>query len=168
MRNGVAGESSIGRRFVRAGITTGVVDGLWAVVLTFAYQRSQIRLWQGIAATAFGQSMFDGGVPTVLLGLLMHFTVAFTWSAVFLLLVTRIPSLARALQSPSGAAAVAVVYGPMIWVVMSLIVIPLLTGNATPITVRWTIQLAGHAVFVGLPIVWSIRGSSATDRLVVA
>ena len=147
---------------------TGVVDGLWAVVLTFAYQRSQIRLWQGIAATAFGQGMFDRGAATVLLGLVMHFTVAFTWSAIFLWLVMRWSSLGRVLRTPLGAAKVAVVYGPMIWVVMSLIVIPLLTGNRTPITGRWAIQLAGHALFVGLPIVWSIRDNSATDRAVAA
>ena len=148
------------RGLVRAGLLTGVIDGLWAIVLTLLYGRTIIRLWQGVAATAFGAGMFDGGVPTALLGVVMHFGVAFTWSAVFLLLVTRSPWLRRVLDSPFGVIKVAAVYGPFIWIVMSAIVIPALTHNAVAITGRWWIQLAGHIVFVGMPIVWSIARSS--------
>jgi hypothetical protein len=143
-----------------AGLLTGMVDGTWAIVLTLIYGRSLTRLWQGIAATAFGDRMFDGGAPTVLLGVLMHFGVAFAWSALFLLLVTRSAWLRSVLDSPYGVLEVAAVYGPMIWIVMSVVVIPLLTRRPVAITGRWWIQLAGHVVFVGLPIVWSIwRGS---------
>ncbi|MFL5606204.1 MAG: hypothetical protein ACJ8AD_07155 [Gemmatimonadaceae bacterium] len=156
---------SAGSRLVATGLLIGVVDGLWAVVLTLAYGRSLTRLWQGIAATAFGERMFDGGAPAVLLGVLMHFGVAFAWSAAFLLLVTRSAWLRRVLDSPHGMLKVAAVYGPMIWIVMSAVVIPLLTGRPlAALTGRWWIQLAGHVVFVGVPIVWSTwRGSrSAT------
>jgi hypothetical protein len=147
-------------RLAAAGLLTGVVDGTWAIVLTLIYGRSLTRLWQGIAATAFGDRMFDGGAPTVLLGVLMHFGVAFAWSALFLLLVTRSAWLRSVLDSPYGVLEVAAVYGPMIWIVMSVVVIPLLTRRPVAITGRWWIQLAGHVVFVGLPIVWSIwRGS---------
>jgi len=156
---------SAASRLVAAGLLIGTVDGLWAIVLTFIYGRSLTRLWQGIAATAFGERMFDGGASTVLLGVLMHFGVAFAWSAVFLLLVTRSAWLRRVLDSPHGVLKVAAVYGPMIWIVMSAVVIPLLTRRPLVITGRWWIQLAGHVVFVGLPIVWSIwrgaRGATA-------
>jgi hypothetical protein len=68
--------------------------------------------------------------------------------------------LRSVLDSPYGVLEVAAVYGPMIWIVMSVVVIPLLTRRPVAITGRWWIQLAGHVVFVGLPIVWSIwRGS---------
>jgi hypothetical protein len=137
-------------------LLTGVVDGLWAVVLSLVYQRSIPGLFQGIAATAFGDGMLKGGTPTVVLGVVMHFGVAFTWSAVFLLLVMRSGWLRRVLDSPNGVFKVAAVYGPLIWIVMSLVVIPALTHRPTTITYRWWIQLAGHIVFVGLPIVWSI------------
>jgi hypothetical protein len=53
---------------------------------------------------------------------------------------------------------VAVVYGPLVWMCMSLLVIPQLTGRSPTITYRWYIQLAGHAVFVGLPIVLGTVG----------
>ena len=148
---------SVASRLAAAGLLIGTVDGLWAIVLTLIYGRSLTRLWQGIAATAFGDRMFDGGASTVLLGVLMHFGVAFAWSAVFLLLVMRSAWLRNVLDSPHGVLKVAAVYGPMIWIVMSVVVIPLLTGRPpAAITGRWWIQLAGHVVFVGLPIVWSI------------
>jgi uncharacterized membrane protein YhaH (DUF805 family) len=47
---------------------------------------------------------------------------------------------------------VAVVLGPLIWMVMSLAVIPLLVRRPPAISIRWWIQLAGHIPFVGLPI----------------
>ena len=134
----------------------GVIDGLWAVVLTLIYGRTVLGLFQGIASTVFGPAMLEGGVPTALLGLALHFAVAFAWSAVFLALVVGGPWLRRVLTTRTGVLAVAAVYGPAIWVVMSAGVIPLLTSRPVSITPRWWIQLLGHVVFVGLPIVGSI------------
>ena len=69
---------------------TGVVDGLFSSALSvFAYGSTVSRLFQGVASVPLGPAAFDGGAPTVALGLVMHFGVAFGWSAVFLLLVTR-------------------------------------------------------------------------------
>jgi hypothetical protein len=147
-------------RLLQAGLLTGLVDGLWAIVLTVLYQRSVVRLWQGIAATLFGERMFDGGMPAMVLGAVMHFGVAFAWSALLLLLVVRSSWLRGILDSPGGVLKVAAVYGPLIWIVMSVVVISLLAHRPVVINGRWWIQLAGHIVFVGLPIVWSIRGGA--------
>ena len=68
-------------RLVRTGLLIGIVDGCWAIVLTLIYGRPVARLWQGIAATVFGERMFDGGAATVALGVAMHFGVAFAWTA---------------------------------------------------------------------------------------
>lgn len=141
---------------IRAWLLTAVIDGSWAVALSLIYKRPIIKLWQGVAATLFGDRMLDGGVPTALLGVAMHVGVAFAWSAIFLLLVLRSPWLRGVLASPGGVFKVATVFGPMIWVVMSFGVIPLLVHRFPTVTYRWFIQLAGHAVFVGLPIVSSI------------
>jgi hypothetical protein len=141
---------------VRAGLLCGVIDGLWAVVLTLVYGRTVLGLFQGIASTVFGPGMFEGGVPSAILGVAMHFGVAFTWSAVFLAQVASWAWLRRALATWKGVLAVAAVYGPVIWIVMSAAVIPLLTGRPLDVTFRWWIQLAGHVTFVGLPIVGSI------------
>jgi hypothetical protein len=144
-------------RLLRAGFLTGVTDGLWACVLAlFFYHSTVARLWQGVASVLLGKSALDGGTTTALIGVLMHFGVAFGWSAVFLFVVMRSSWIRAQLASPNGVLKVASLYGPFIWIVMSLAVIPLLTHRPPAITIRWLVQLIGHIPFVGLPIVWSI------------
>jgi MFS-type transporter involved in bile tolerance (Atg22 family) len=75
-------------RLVRAGLLTGVADGLFSSVLSVVFYRSTVsRLFQGVAAVLLGPEAFNGGTTTVAVGLLMHFGVAFGWSTVFLFLV---------------------------------------------------------------------------------
>jgi hypothetical protein len=145
------------KRLVRAWLLIGVVDALWAVALTFAYGGAILRLWQGVASVPFGKGMVGGGIQTALLGLVVHFGVALAWSAIFLLVVRQWAWLRGVVNSRYGVITVAVVYGPLIWITMSLVAIPAVTRAMPTITYRWWIQLAGHVVFVGLPIVWAIR-----------
>jgi hypothetical protein len=153
-------------RLVRAGLLTGVTDGLFATVQSLLTPGSTVmKLWQGVASTVLGKSAYDGGIPTALLGVLMHFCVAFGWSAVFLFVVMRSPWVRRTVSSPSGVVGIAALYGPFIWLFMSLIVIPVLLHRAPRITSRWWIQLVGHIPFVGLPIVASIANSGAEGEV---
>jgi hypothetical protein len=149
---------------VRAWLVTGVVDGLFSSALSvYAYGSTVSRLFQGVAAVVLGPAAFDGGAATVALGVLMHVGVAFGWSAVFLLLVTRWAWIRGVLRSTRGVVTVAALYGPFIWMVMSLAVIPLFTHRPPAITFRWWIQFFGHFPFVGIPIVASI-GSGLRSR----
>jgi uncharacterized membrane protein YagU involved in acid resistance len=133
---------------VRAGLLTGITDGLFSSVLSvFFYHSTVARLFQGVASTVFGTT------ATPLLGVLMHFGVALGWSAVFLFLVMRLPWIRALLATPNGVLKVAALYGPFIWMVMSLVVIPLLLHRPPSLTTRWWIQLFGHIPFVGMPIV---------------
>ena len=144
------------RRLLLAGALTGIIDGLFSSVLSVAFYGSTVtRLFQGVAATLLGRQALDGGTATALVGVVMHFGVAFGWSAVFLLILSRSRALRRAIASASGVIRVAAVYGPFVWLVMSLAVIPLLVHRPPAITIRWWIQLIGHFPFVGLPIVAS-------------
>ncbi len=140
---------------VRAGLLTGVVDGLFATVLNVAVFRSTTvtRLWQNVASVLLGRAAFEGGGKTVAFGLLMHFGVAFFWSALFLVLVLTLPWLRRVVASPHGVLKVASVYGPLVWVAMSLVAIPLFVHRAPTITPAWWVLLIGHFPFVGLPLV---------------
>jgi len=142
------------KRLLRVGLVTGVVDGLFSSILAAVFYGSTVtRLFQGVAATLLGASAFDGGTRTALIGVLMHVGVAFGWSAVFLFGVMRSSRIRRVLASRYGVVKVAAVYGPCIWLVMSLAVIPLLVHRPPAVTVRWWIQLVGHFPFVGVPIV---------------
>ena len=150
-------------RLLRAGLLTGVSDGLFSSILATVFYHSTVtRLFQGVASTLLGKQAFDGGTQTALVGVLMHFGVAFGWSAVFLFLVRRLRWVRSVLSSPYGVVKVASLYGPFIWMVMSLAVIPLLLHRPPAINARWWIQLIGHFPFVGIPIVASIGGNSAS------
>ncbi|HEX2832281.1 MAG TPA: hypothetical protein VHW00_04660 [Thermoanaerobaculia bacterium] len=139
------------RAGVLAGVLTGIVDGMFATVLSvFFYDSTFARLWTSVASVLFGKN------ATVAAGLLMHFGVAFFWSAIFLLLWARSHALQRVTSTMGGVLMVAAVYGPLIWMVMSLLVIPTLMHRPPNVTARWWIQCIGHFPFVGLPIVASV------------
>jgi hypothetical protein len=73
------------------------------------------------------------------------------------------PALRRTIAKPSGALAVAIAYGPVIWLVMSLAVIPLATGRPPKIGFRWWVQIFAHIPFVTIPLVFTARRVLATD-----
>jgi hypothetical protein len=152
-------ESSAISRLIRAGLVTGVTDGLFSSVLAaFFYGSTVTRLFQGVASVLIGAAALDGGTRTAALGVLMHFGIAFGWSAVFLMVVLSSSWLRGVLAAPYGVIAVAAVYGPLIWIVMSVAIVPLFTHRPPTINIRWWIQLVGHIPFVALPIVTMIRG----------
>jgi hypothetical protein len=154
-------------RVARAGILTGVSDGLFSSVLSVVFYHSTVQhLFQGVASTLFGKEAFYGDYLTFAIGVIMHFGVAFGWSVVFLLIVKRVKWIHRLLNSPYGVVKVASLYGPFIWMVMSLAVIPILLHRPPVINIRWLVQLIGHIPFVGIPIVWSIgRGAFRPGKM---
>jgi hypothetical protein len=144
-------------RLALAGALTGVIDGLFSSVLSVAFYHSTVqRLFQGVASTLLGANALNGGGRTFAIGVLMHFGVAFGWSAVFLLIVKRVRRIQNLLDSPYGVIKVASVYGPFIWMAMSLAVIPILLQRPPTVNLRWLVQFIGHIPFVGIPIVASI------------
>ena len=140
-------------RVVCAGFATAIIDGLFSSVLSVAAYGSTVpRLFQGVASTVVDSSTIGGNSATAL-GILMHFCVAFGWAALFVLVVMRSAWVRGILASGYGALKVAAVYGPTIWMVMSLLVIPVLLRRAPTISFRWWVQFFGHFPFVGIPIV---------------
>lgn len=146
-------------RLIRAGIFTGLTDGAFVVVLfVFFYHTTFTRLWQSIAAVPLGASAVEIEAATsyAWMGILFHFLVAFVWSAVFLFLVMRSKRVLALMRSTRGQLKVAAVYGPFVWLVMSLVVIPLLLQRPPAINSRWWVQLIGHFPFVGIPMIFSL------------
>ena len=139
-------------------LVTAVWDAICATALSvLAYGSTAAALWRGVGATALGQSALPNGAAGVAAGLGVHAAVALTWSAVFVAAARIWPSLCRAIRTPRGAIAVAAAYGPAIWLVMSLLVIPLATGRPTRFGLRWWVQVGAHIPFVTLPLVFTAR-----------
>ena len=142
------------RTLLRAWIAIAVIDGIFATMLpVMAYDAPLGRVWQGVASTLLGPSAMQGGARTMLVGLVMHAGVALAWTTVFLAVALVSPAVRRLIERPAGMVAVSAVYGPAIWLVMSYLVIPGLTGRAPTINDRWWVQLLAHIPFVALPIV---------------
>jgi hypothetical protein len=141
-----------------AGLFTGIADGLFSSVLSVAFYHSSVaRLFQGVASVLRGADAFKGGTAMALLGVLMHFGVAFGWSIAFLLIARQASWVRTLLTAPGGVAMVSALYGPFVWMTMSLVVIPILTHHPAAITARWWVQFFGHIPFVALPIIVSFR-----------
>jgi hypothetical protein len=148
---------------VRAWLVTAAVDFCFASTLgVVAYHSTVARVWKGVASTVLGPGALTGGARAFAAGVALHLSVALVWTSLFLALVASWPRLRTAIDSLAGAAAVAAIYGPLIWCVMSIVVIPSFTGRQPTFAPRWWFQLPAHAVFVALPMVATIaRGLAA-------
>jgi hypothetical protein len=144
-------------RLVRAGVLVSIIDGLFATSFgVFVRGVTPTHMWQGVASVPLGKGAIDGGAGMVLAGLALHVLVAFTWSTLLLLAVQRSHRLRAIIDSPYGVLKVAAVLGPMIWLVMSLLVIPSVTHRLPAFTPAYFEMLIGHVFFVGIPMVYGI------------
>ena len=159
---------NVARTLLRAWLTLTVVDGIFATTLpVVAYGQPLWRVWKGVASVLLGPTAMQGGTGTILFGLLMHASVALTWTTVFLVLALLSPRLRRIVATPAGILGVATLYGPAIWIVMSFLVIPRFTGRPPTVNFRWWVQLLSHIPFVAVPIVAAIgRGLRSADGIV--
>jgi len=154
----VSSEKPGAQRLLAAGILTALIDGIFSSVLvTMFYGSTFARLWKGVASVPLGASALEGGTESIAIGLGLHVCVAFFWSAVFFLAARQLEWLRRVIATPQGMLATAAVYGPMIWLVMSLVVIQAFTHKPPNINYRWYVQLIGHIFAVALPIVAMMR-----------
>jgi hypothetical protein len=145
------------KRLARTWLIIALTDAIFSSVLvTVFYHSTFARLWQGVASVLLGPSALQGGTRTVVIGLVMHLGVALFWTTVFLILYDNWSALRRVVASRYGILKVAAIYGPCIWLVMSLIVIQSLTHRPPTINYRWWVQFFGHIPFVAIPIVWGI------------
>ncbi|HET9035772.1 MAG TPA: hypothetical protein VFN45_06190 [Myxococcaceae bacterium] len=135
------------------GLAVAVLDAVDALVAyKLAFGMSPLAIYQFVASGLLGQAAYAGGVPAALLGLLVHFLVAFTAAAVFVLASERLPRLRR------EAVAWGLGYGVVVFLVMGFVVIPL--SRIPPSTPTLPLLLNGliaHALLVGLPIALAAR-----------
>jgi hypothetical protein len=129
-------------------LTVGVLDALDAFVF-FGFRSgvTPVRILQSIAAGLLGRDAFRGGIPTAILGAVLHFFIAFCVVGTYLLASRRLPSLTR------RPVTYGVLYGVAVYIVMNFVVVPLSAagGGATP---AWPVVVNGlliHALGVGLP-----------------
>jgi hypothetical protein len=135
-----------------AGLTCGVMDITAALVVYGSMGARPLRLLQGIAAGVLGPRSFNGGLATALLGLFLHFVIAFGAATVFYFASRGLPFLAE------HAVLSGVLYGVAVYFFMNRIVVPLSSANKMSFSVKMmVIGVIIHIICVGLPISLNVR-----------
>ena len=129
------------------GLIAGVLDLTQACIL-FGW-----KIPLSIAAGLLGRQAFHGGAGTYVLGVLLHFFIAFSAAAVYYAASRRLSFLTE------HALVCGLFYGAAVEEVMTLVVLPLSALHATgPYELHDLILgLLVHMVVVGLPISFSVR-----------
>src|SRR5215813_744030 len=137
------------------GLAVGVLDGMAAVILTLYFKRSPKGMFQGIAKGLIGDASFNGGWATVLLGVALHFLIAFIWAAIYHGASVMLPALIR------RALVFGPIYGVVVYFAMQIIVLPLSAIRKPPFSFgTGTAMMRGiivHILCVGLPIALMAR-----------
>lgn len=130
------------------GLVAGAIDITYALVATGMRGVPPMRLFQFIAAGVLGRESFDGGLPTAILGGVLHFAMTTIMAAVFVLASRIVPLLLR------WPLIVGPLYGIAIYVVMNYVVVPLSLAPMNGPPEGWIMigELASHIFGVGLPI----------------
>ena len=150
---------------VFGGLAIGVLDFIDASTFFPLYFGITVqRVWQSVSAGVLGrEAAIAGGWNTAMLGMLLHFTVAFCIATVYYFLARNISSLVRH-PIISG-----LVYGVIANYVMQFIVIPLssIGWRSTPFDLGSTLNsVIGHALLVGVPVALIASWSAKRNRIV--
>jgi hypothetical protein len=131
----------------------GLLAGMGDYLFAFSFYGWKLGVFQNVAGGLIGlKTARAGGIPTFLLGTLLHFLIAFGWAAIFWALSRRFSLLLKSFV-PVGLA-----YGLMVYWGMNCIVLPLSalhTKAWPPPFAPWPV--AAHMFLVGLPIAWCAR-----------
>jgi len=140
------------RAICMAGLTCGAMDITAALVVYGTMGAKPLRLLQGIAGGVLGPRTYGGGVRTALLGLFLHFVIAFAAAGVFFLASRVIRSLI------DHAVASGVLYGTAVYFFMNRVVVPLSAATKYPFSAKaMLIGVIIHIFCVGIPISLTIR-----------
>ena len=135
-----------------AGLTCGAMDISAALVVYGLMGSKPLRLLQGIAGGILGPRTYSGGTSTALLGLALHFVIAFGAATVFFLASRFVPLLLN------YAVVSGVLYGIAVYFFMNRVVVQLSAATKFPFSIKMMlIGVIIHIFCVGIPISLSIR-----------
>ena len=143
----------IGRAILTGWLAVGTVDILDAILMTLWRGGAPFRMLQGIASGLLGRASFEGGTATMLLGLGLHYFIAFAVVTTYIVASQRFDLLIRRWVWCGIA------YGLGVWAFMKFVVIPLSAirpGGGFNL-VGLINQLVIHAFGVGVLSAWFAR-----------
>jgi hypothetical protein len=151
------------RAIVYGTIVVGAIDAIDAIVVFGLRGATPVRIFQGIARGLLGPAASRGGLPAALLGVLIHFFVAFGIVTTYYLASRKLRIL-KTHPITCGA-----VYGVLAYFFMNRVVIPLsaIGGGGTFSLPLFINGMLIHAFGVGIPaavIVSRVRDGSISSE----
>jgi hypothetical protein len=136
-----------------AGLISGMLDSIAAsVVFYLKFGLNPAQVMQFIASALYGPAAFSGGLITVIVGVLLHFSIAFAITAIYFYFYPKIGELGK-WPILSGLA-----LGIGIWSVMNVVVIPFSKIQSPPFEISAVIiSITWHMLLVGLPISFIVK-----------
>lgn len=131
---------------LRGGLAVGVLDILKPILFAIYKGGSAVRVLQSVASGALGREAYQGGLSTAILGLALHFFIAFCVFSAYYTASRRVRPLT------SHALALGPLYGVAVYFFMQFVVFPL--SAIGPVKHPPTVLVDGiltHILCVGLP-----------------
>jgi hypothetical protein len=134
------------------GLIAGAMDITAACVHAGTRGISPGRVLQSVASGLLGPSSYQGGAATMVLGLALHFFIAFCATTVFYLASRKISFMT------DSAVLSGILYGFCVYLFMYWVVVPLSAVRRAPFSWKSTIiAILIHFCCVGLPISLGIK-----------
>ncbi|HET9742042.1 MAG TPA: hypothetical protein VFQ00_04770 [Terriglobales bacterium] len=135
------------------GFIVGILDLVYAIGVYSP--KHPILIPQTIASGVLGAKAYSGGGATAVLGVVLHFFIAFVAAAIYYLVSRRVSFLIR------RAFVSGLIYGAVVYLVMHWVVLPLSAVHPSHMAALLKLaEFVEHWFFVGLPIAMSVRHSS--------
>ncbi|MCE7996766.1 MAG: DUF1440 domain-containing protein [Roseivirga sp.] len=131
-----------------SGLVAGILDSVAGVIVYYIYfDLNPLQVLQFIASGIYGPTAINGGVGMVLVGLLLHFLIAYVCAIIYFLAYPKIAA------GNKYAGASGLVYGLGIWLVMNLLILPYSNIPKSDFDLGLAIiGIIWHMVLVGWPI----------------
>ena len=142
------------------GMAVGCLDILKPITFAAARGVPATRVLQSVASGALGRSAYQGGLPVALLGLALHFFIAFCVFTTYYLVSRRVDVLKR------HALILGPLYGIAVHLFMQFVVFPLSAIGSIPHPMNAMIDgILTHVFCVGLPTGLVVHEAARRDAL---
>jgi hypothetical protein len=134
-----------------AGLLVGTLDIATPLILNALHGVRPIRILQGIASGILGRASYNQGLRSAILGLLLHFFIAYTVTTIYILASRKLPLSRRPFLCGT-------LYGISVYIVMNYVVLPLSKiGLRISPPIGVLIGVVTLIVCIGLPLAFIAR-----------
>lgn len=148
--------TAIGLKVLYIGMLVGTFDILAALVNYYiSTGKNPVVIFKYISSGILGTDAFAGGTGIILMGLLLHYIIALSFTILFCILYFNVKLLSI------HKIFTGITYGIFIWVVMNLIIVPFSCTPKSPFDISHALKEMLILIFmIGLPL------SFLTDRFI--